>query len=63
MSRTFSQKLSRVISPVRQKGPGTRAKRGVGVGETCGPRLNPSPCSIILPVSLSFNPQEDDAIF
>ena len=45
------------------KGPGTLAKRGVGSVEPCGSRLTPSPCSIILPVSLCLNPQEDDAKF
>ena len=29
----------------------------------CGSCLTPSPCSIILPVSVGFNPQEDDAKF
>ena len=43
--------------------PRTQAKRGVGIVEPCGSRLTPSPCSIILPISLRLNPQEDDAIF
>ena len=39
------------------------AKRGAGIVETCGSRLTTSLCSAMLPVSIGFNPQEDNAKF
>ena len=43
--------------------PSLFAKQGVGIAESCGSRLTPSPCSIMYPVLLCLNPKEDDAKF
>ena len=54
------------VRPLRYKGfqiPSPLTKREVGTAESFGSRLTPSPCSMIVPVLLYLNPQEDDAKF